>query len=154
MYKAVEATARQLVLWNIDDIYTLPWMKFDEDTSPFKAIQQYFPHELNQLKVSRLNTKTFNIAFYNSLFVVVLVLSCVAVLFSLPRSYRKEFYLVVGCIGAFMLLNAFTTAVLSSVNARFNSRMIWLVPFINMIILFRMIGSYYTAKKAAPGKAV
>lgn len=138
-YKSLEATARQLVLFNIDGTYVLPWMKFDEETSPYKAIQQYYPHELNELKASRQNTKTLSIPFYDNLFVTVIVLSTVLLLFLMPDREKKLFYRLVCCAGMLMLLNAFTTAVLSSVNPRFMSRVIWIIPFINLIMLFRII---------------
>jgi hypothetical protein len=141
-YKSIEATARQLALFHIDSWYTLPWMKFDEESSPYKAIEKYFPHELNQLKVSRQNTKILDIGFYDNVFAIVVILSCIAVLFTIPAPLKKQFFILAACIGAMILLNAFVTAVLSSVNSRFNARVSWLIPFVNVLMLFNIVRYY------------
>ena len=141
-YKSIEATARQLALFHIDSWYTLPWMKFDEESSPYKAIEKYFPHELNQLKVSRQNTKILDIGFYDNMFAIVVIVSCIAVLFTIPAPLKKQFFILAACIGVMILLNAFVTAVLSSVNSRFNARVSWLIPFVNVLMLLK-ISRYY-----------
>ena len=141
-YKSIEATARQLALFHIDSWYTLPCMKFDEESSPYKAIEKYFPHELNQLKVSRQNTKILDIGFYDNMFAIVVIVSCIAVLFTIPAPLKKQFFILAACIGVMILLNAFVTAVLSSVNSRFNARVSWLIPFVNVLMLLK-ISRYY-----------
>ena len=139
-YKSLEATARQLVLYQVDGNYILPWAKFDEGTSPFTAIEKYFPHELNQLKTSRQNTKTFNIALIDATFFLTMIISSILSLlvFSQISDNKKEFIQVLIVVVIFILLNAIVTASLSSVNARFNSRVFWIFPFLNTIIIYKV----------------
>ncbi len=141
MYKGAEATARQMVLTNIDASYALPWMVFDEETSPYKNILQYYPHEINEFKLSRQNTKAYNIGLYNAVFAGVIVISILMVLLILPLR-SKEMLLLYVIIGVLILLNALTTATLSSVNERLNSRVIWLLPMLNILFIYR----YYIHK--------
>jgi hypothetical protein len=137
IYKSLDATARQLVQFNIDGSYALPWVKYDEQSQAYNAIAQHFPHELNLLKSSRINGKTLSIPFYDNVFAFVIVLSSILLMISLPSTQKPAFYRIALFLAIFILLNAFATAVLSSVNARFNARVIWLVPLINCIFLFR-----------------
>lgn len=138
LYKAAEATARQLCLFNIDGSYALPWIKFDEESSPYQAVQAHFPHEVNELKTSRQNQKTLNIAFYDGIYVLVLAISLILLLFT--ADFRKKHYRLIGItIVLFIVLNAFATACLSSVNARFNARVIWILPFISLVLLYKKI---------------
>ncbi|RYD59452.1 MAG: hypothetical protein EOP56_00895 [Sphingobacteriales bacterium] len=145
-YKSLEATARQLSLTNIDGSYSLPWTKFDEESSPYKMIAKYYPHELNEFKMSRQNTKTFNIPLYNNIYVIVIILSSIAVLLFV-NPWTREMKLVYLSTIALIVLNAFTTATLSSVNERLNSRVIWLLPFLNLLFIFRAAYLRYTIHK-------
>lgn len=146
-YKSIEATARQLALFNIDEVYTLPWTVFDESSIVYEMVARYFPHEANQLKPSRINAKALNIPFYNGLFSLVIVLSSMAALLLLKGQYKREYINVIGFIAVFVLLNALITACLSSVNPRFNSRIIWLIPFINIVFLYKLFYHTYIVKQ-------
>lgn len=139
LYKSFEATARQLSLTHIDGNYMLPWAIFDDGTAPFEAIEKYFPHELNEFKRSRQNEKTINISFFDNLFLLVILLTTIFSLFvSSYTNWELGKYAILIFI-VFILLNAYSTAILSSVNARFNARVIWLLPFFNSIILYKTI---------------
>jgi len=139
MFKAVESTFRQLVLLNIDGWYGLPWTVMDEGTAPYNAIRKYFPHELNEFRYSRQNTKTFNIALLNNSYHFLFIVSSLLVLFFLNQSIRKEAIIIYLIIFSFLFLNAFVTANLSSVNERLNSRAAWLVSFVNIYFVYKMI---------------
>jgi hypothetical protein len=146
-YKSVEATARQLVLTQIDGNYILPWAIFDDGTAPFEAIEQYFPHELNEFKNSKQNIKTFNIPFYDNLFFMVLIITIIFCLLFYQRIYPENKFLgsVLVIFIVLIVFNAFATAILSSVNARFNARVIWLIPFFSLILIYKM-GQYFLSK--------
>ena len=145
-FKAVEATARQLAGTNIDGWYILPWNKFDEESSPYKAILEHFPHEINEVKISRQNTKTLYIGFFDNLFLIVITTSIFLVLLLLPRTQYNEFFRVFSLVLILMVLNAFATAVLSSVNERFNSSVLWLLPFVNIIFLVKAVRYHFFFK--------
>lgn len=144
-YKSVEATARQLTLTNIDGSYSLPWTKFDEESSPYKTIAQYYPHELNEFRMSRQNTKSFNIGLYNNVYVIVIILSSLAVLVFISR-WSNEMKFIYFFAILLIILNAFTTATLSSVNERLNSRVVWLIPCLNMLMICRYLYIRYPCK--------
>lgn len=147
IYKSLEATARQLVLFNIDGNYALPWVNWGQDNPVYGAVKDYFPHEINQLEYSRMNQKSFSIGVYDHLFAIVIVLSVIAICFFLPGyiELKAEYLKIVWILAIMIVLNAFVTASLSSVNPRFNARVIWIVPFINVLFLLKM-----TLRKSSP----
>jgi hypothetical protein len=148
-YKSIEGTARQLALYEIDGSYSLPWAKFDAGTAPYEAVKQYFPHELNQLFASRMNDKTFNIPFLNNLFYIILILSSIMALFlfSFCGENKKEIVIILIIFCTCIFLNSYVTALLSSINSRFNSRVFWLIPLFNSIVIYKAFNQFYLKLK-------
>ncbi len=119
-YKSIEATARQVVLTNIDEAEERTGIKYDENHALFKEIGKYFPHEINQFVSSRQNKGTLNYTFYDDVFVIVLLLSTLFVLFGFDPMARKEAFAVYLFFLCFILLNAFSTATFANVLSRLN----------------------------------
>ncbi|MBS1781823.1 MAG: hypothetical protein JSS78_02025 [Bacteroidetes bacterium] len=148
-YKAVEATARQLVLFNIDGSYVLPWIKFDESTAPYQSVKEYFPHEINQLTTSRMNQKTLSVGLFDAVYALVIILSTICGCLLIANStHKREYIILASILGLLIILNAFITATLSSVNARFNARVIWLLPFLNIIFIYKATQAFWQQTKA------
>ena len=139
-YKSLEATLRQLVLINTDGSYDLPWVKFLEDTPPYENIKKYFPHELSEFRNSALNNKTFNLALHNAIFGLVFLLSSLLVLFTWRyNNARSDFAAIYLVAILFIICNAFTVATFANVLTRLNSRLIWILPMLNIVFLYRLV---------------
>ncbi len=138
-YKSMEATARQVILLNIDEAEELPWRKFDRESHMYTTIARHFPHEINEFEVSRQNLKTLNIPFYDGVFVIVFLLSSLICMFCLAGEDKKLAIPVYILVILFIFINAFTTATFGNVLSRLNSRTIWLLPMVNFIFIYRFV---------------
>lgn len=136
-YKSIEATLRQVILLNIDEVEELHWVKFDKESFMYEAIGRYYPHELNEFEVDRQNIKTFNFRFYDEVYVTVLLLSTILCLFCLKGEDRKKALIVYTLVIGYIFINAFTTATFGNVLSRLNSRTVWLFPATNIVFLYR-----------------
>lgn len=150
-YKSLEGTLRELSLTGIDESYKLPWTVFDADTPPFKAIQKYIPHELNEFVTSRQNTKTLNIPFLDKIYIVVLVLSSILVLLTWKIKNNGLWKGVFVILTLMIVLNAFVCANMANVLTRLNSRIIWLLPVFNTLLLCDTLPRFFMKRKAIPG---
>ena len=142
VYKSVEATMRQVILLNIDEAEELPWRKFDRESDMYVTIAKYYPHEINEFEVSRQNYKTFNLPFYDHVYVIVILLSSIVCLLITKGEERKKVWAVYWLVLAYIFINAFVTATFGNVLSRLNSRTIWLLPMTNIIFIYR----YYSNK--------
>lgn len=138
-YKSMEATARQVILLNIDEAEELPWRKFDRESHMYTTIARFFPHEINEFEVSRQNQKTLNISFYDGVYVIMLLLSSLICMFCLRGDEKDTAARVYFFIILFLLINAFATATFGNVLSRLNSRAIWLLPMANFIFIYRYV---------------
>ncbi|RYZ51900.1 MAG: hypothetical protein EOP49_10725 [Sphingobacteriales bacterium] len=139
IFKSMESAARQGVLLNIDGSYSLPWMIFDAGTPPFEAIKEHYGHELSEFSQSRQNVKTLNLEFINNGTTLILLGSLLVMLFLLPATLKNEAYQAYFFLILFLFLNAFITSNLSSINERLNSRVMWLVSFINFYFIYKSL---------------
>ncbi len=138
-YKAMEGTMRQLITTDIDGSYELSWIKYQEDSPPYEVIKKYIPHELNEMKYAKLNTKTLNVIYLDRIFIFTLIVSSLLVLWygteNLPAGLRQAYIWIIICI----VINAFVTATFANVLCRLNTRVIWLIPFMNFLLLYHLI---------------
>jgi len=147
VYKSLEATARQLSLINIDDFYLNDNFVFDASTPPYQQIAEHFPHELNEFISSKQNWKSFNIRFYNVSFALVLIISSLIIIFFLPDHFRKQAQAVYCFIIVYLILNAFVSASFANVLTRLSSRVIWLLPTMNIVFVYKTVQLYNGKKK-------
>ncbi len=138
-YKSIEATSRQIVLSNIDESEELSWLVYDKDNPVYKAVERYFPHEISEFAVVRQNQKTLNIPFYDDVYVVFLLITFVAVMLLTGKDTKTEVGRVYLYLLLFLLLNAFVTATFANVSTRLNSRCIWLLPLVNVALLYSIV---------------
>jgi hypothetical protein len=145
-YKSLEATARQLTQINIDESYALPWTVFDASTPPYQSIARYIPHERNAFHTSRQNEKTLSISLYDKVYALVFLLSTLAVLLGhrhLPRGSGLVYTLLLTLI----ILNAFSTATFANILPRLNSRVIWLLPAGNLLMIYTAVRNWLASRK-------
>ncbi len=139
IFKSIEHTLRQLTQIYIGD----GLQSFRENTNPYWKIEQYYSHELPEYMNSKQNTNSLDVKAFNIVYAIFLALTCIWILFlwgKFPQnSIIKLVYLI---LIIFLLSNAFVTANFANVLARLNSRVIWLLPFLNVIFIY----SYYLKK--------
>jgi hypothetical protein len=139
MFKSGEATLRQLILINIDGVFELDWIKYLNGSPPFEAVYKYFPHEINELRASKENNNGLRIQFMNAVFGICLVISSLTALLVMQSSVRREMNGVVLFLIILIVLNAFTTATFANVLTRLNARVIWLIPVVNAIYIYKSV---------------
>lgn len=145
-YKAIEATSRQVILTNIDEGEERPWIKFEDDHPLFIQIGKCFPHEVNLFKYSRQNTKVLDYTFYDHVYIVVMLLSILLLLWYWVRDVKDKLMPMLVFFIFYMLLNAFSTAILGNVLSRLNSRNIWLLPMVCIVSLYYIYRNVYINK--------
>lgn len=99
---------------------------------PTDELRTYYPAEFNFYKNSRQSRKLLSLDNLNYLDMTVLVLSliysCVAGLLLAKHGHWPPVQLLLAIAGA-IFINAFVVGAFSGPNARYGSRLIWLVPF-------------------------
>lgn len=131
-YKSIEHTLRQLTQIQVGD----GLFAYKENTNPFWKVQQYYPHELPEYLTSKQNASSLDWDNYNLLYYFFLLFSTIIVLlftvkYPLSTPFIHAYFLVI----LFFVINAFITANFANVLARLSSRIIWLLPLINIIYL-------------------
>ena len=138
-YKSMEATLRQIILLNIDEGEERPWIVFDEEHPLYITVDKYLPHEINEFRFTKQNNKTFNLPFYDDVYALVFLLSSFLVLMTLRNGRLKQWGWIYGVLIFFLFCNAFITATFGNVLTRLNSRTIWLLPMLNILVLYQYI---------------
>lgn len=145
-FKSAEATARQVILTNIDEGEERSWVKFEREHPLYQNIEQKFPHEISEFAVSKQNIKILNLVFYDEVYIVVLILSSLLCMFFLRGALLDDAKTIYFLVGAFLLLNAFATATFGNVLSRLNSRAVWLLPMVNILFIYKIIEQYYSER--------
>jgi hypothetical protein len=90
---------------------------------------------------SFIDSFTSNI-FYNLFF----VLTSVWILMFYSSSANKEVFRIYCCLLLFFVINAFVTSVFSTVTARFQYRIFWVLPATNAILILKYLQKKYEDK--------
>lgn len=136
--ESLKATVHQLVLFSIGDGNG----NFLEGTLMHERVSKYFYHDLPAYTSSKQNqSQLYLLNFLNSLFVIVLVLSVFLsiILFVKFWNYleQRDKAITVMFLLA-ILINAWSCGTLANAIDRLGSKMIWLVPFITIILLLKV----------------
>ena len=131
-YKSIEHTIRQMIQIQVGD----GLLVLRENSNPFWKIQQHYNHEMPEYMRSlqneaKLPFNSFNLVYW--LFIVISMLLVVYLMHQhkLPLEFKYVYLMVL----TFFILNAFVTANLANVLARLSSRVVWLIPLINIIYI-------------------
>jgi hypothetical protein len=151
MFKSAEATLRQLVLINIDGVFELGWITYLDGSPPFESVKTYFNHELNELKSAKENSNALNTKFMNHVFAICLVLSSIMALLLKRKGLHDELNMVAILLFVLIILNAFTTATFANVLTRLNSRVIWLIPILNAMYIYKYAVQTFGPRKPLRG---
>jgi hypothetical protein len=118
----------------------------DPTSPPYSNIKKHFPQELNTYKFSRQNTnlwgQTLSIETSNATHFLLTVASAFFCLLLLIRGRRtiltdQQHALLIFILIA-LILNAFVTANFSVVCDRLQARVVWLLPFFALCVLFKI----------------
>lgn len=136
--ESVKATFKQLVVFNIADGNG----SFLDGTVLYERVNKYFPGDVNSYTASRQSAKEFlYVKLPNVIFQVVVVLSLLILVWYFFRSKKvSDSYLLSAFVLTLLLifLNAWDCGTFSMVTDRFSCKVIWLVPFLACIALFKM----------------
>lgn len=135
--ESVKATYDQLLKFNIGDGNGA----FMESTILHKRVEKYFPHELSIYQKSKQNNeKLFFINDFNKtqhFFIIIALISLLIFLVRIKKSDKSlNTFLILILIG--ILLNAWSCGTLANAIDRLGSKMIWLIPFVVLIISFNI----------------
>jgi hypothetical protein len=132
VWKSAEATLRQISQTEIGDGLT----PHTQNSNPFWRIEQYFKDELPEYLTSRQNWAVLDFKTTNQIHLLFLFLSSFFVLWQFKYvENQADWRLIYGFVLLFIFCNAFTTATFGNVLARLNSRVFWVLPFLNLIFI-------------------
>lgn len=139
-FLGVDDMMREVMMTELDNWYRTPWCKFDEETAVYKAIQKHLgDREVRQMAGSKQNTTKLNTVFFNvATKFTSLISSLFVVLLALRRGSRQLFS-VYSFLIIFLLLNAYVVANFANVLDRLNSRVVWLLTGINLVMICSML---------------
>lgn len=136
---SVNATIRQLMLFSIGDGNG----SFLEGTLLHERVAIYFPSDLNAYTASKQNqSKLGFIHFLNPLFQLIIVLSILFLIFLLTKfASSLDGPIKPICILLFfgILLNAWDCGTFANAIDRLGSKMIWLIPFMATLVLWKIL---------------
>ncbi|MFY0644679.1 MAG: hypothetical protein JXR19_09470 [Bacteroidia bacterium] len=130
-YKAIMATAVQLVQYNVGDNL----FRQEKGSNSVSSIDRYFPHETN----AALWTKQFLMELpFSSMswyYLLTLLLSIAwLIYYSAKGDLKKGYKEILVILLLLIVLNAFFTANLANISSRLNARMLWLLPALISVI--------------------
>lgn len=141
--EATVATFSQLTRNDIGD----GLVGYDNKSAPYIAIENHFPYELKPFSNSLQNRWLLNFVEINKRHFWVLIISILIVfVFLFKEDLRKQisnsflFFLKTCLFG--ILLNAFVTGSMANVLDRLESRIVWILPFIALILTFNYIAKF------------
>ncbi len=129
-----EGTLRQMTEVNVGD----GLFPYNNQSNVFYNIQAYYPHSLKAFFSSRQQQKSLNIKDWNTWLILVFMLSSLAVLYTMSRNEKVPTVWVSAYLLLFLFLlgNAAVSASFANVLGRLQSRVFWILPFLNLVWLF------------------
>ncbi|MBC7553614.1 MAG: hypothetical protein H7257_06505 [Taibaiella sp.] len=137
---------RQLVTFNVPDVCTF----HGPDSQPYRYIKLYFEDEIGAYISAKQNNGGFHGETCNIFYYVYFALSVAMLLFLFPRLMTTEVKFTYACVLIFLLVNAFVSATFSTVINRFQSRVFWVLPALNTILIVKYLYYQYSAKLESP----
>jgi hypothetical protein len=132
--KNAVATVQQLPMLYVGEEFS----SFGIYTSPYNAIERYYPQELKQHDRAREQTHELGLEYWNILIVGFELLAClVALVLGLRKSPGEMLRGMAWFSILFILLNAAITVTFATVVARYEARVFWVLPFLAALYLIR-----------------
>lgn len=112
-------------------------------------VNRNFSSEIQEFKSGLQFTGAKDTAVYNKLYLLVLILSSIGVIALYSRFTDKQFIMILyGLLLCFIVCNAYVTATFANVLDRLNTKVFWLLPATNLVILAR----YWSGKPSVEAK--
>ena len=124
-YKAVLATAVQLVQYNVGDNL----FRQEKESNSIQSITKYYPHETKAALWTKQFLMEIPFSQMSWYYLIGLLLSLVALLYLIATNKltQKHQQLLVLLL-VLIVLNAFFTANLANISSRLNARLLWVFP--------------------------
>ena len=138
--EGIKASGKEFILTDIGDGLNPQ----TDGTNPYWKIQQYYGHELKFYLNSKQNQNKLSFRIFNQVifFVFITNFIMILILYSFKKLTKEQLSIYIICL-FFCLLNAATTGALANILARLNSRSIWLLPFLTLLLSFEI---YFSRK--------
>lgn len=143
VYESLEGTLRQL------SQFTIEFIPQGEGSSPYSAIQQYYPGEIKEYRscLQQIDQLRPMMSIFDILFLIFGLGSMIFTLLLYKSTKNNNSQLnwnfVLILFLAFLVVNAFVTSTFSTVYCRLESRVMWILPFICTLYILR----HYLEKK-------
>lgn len=117
------------------------------ESSPYQNIEKYFPHELKEFRSSVQNTGKLPFQQSNFIIISFAVLVGIATLYLSGKSDAEindpafNWSTIFSIVILFIVLNAFVTATFSTVIARLQARVFWVLPVVCVLYIYWWIAN-------------
>lgn len=144
------AKYRNMIIWRIGIVGSFkqfvcighqPLQRQSKNTPGYMAMQKYFPNEFKKFNTSVQQSRewtTFKIRNIINRWAVIFGF-IIIVLFLIVKPLRKRLelshYLFLSIVLLYLIVNAATCSVFSSISPRYQDRIIWLIPFSAILLL-------------------
>ena len=135
LIESIKATYQQFLLTYVGDGI----VGFNSESGVYNTIKSKYPNDINTFKNARQNNGSIAFDFFNNLYRISFYFLLIASALILYISKNRKYFLLFLWAFAFTLINAFTTATFANVLARLNSRSIWLLSFVCILIIAHFI---------------
>jgi hypothetical protein len=135
LIESIKATYQQFLLTYVGDGI----VGFNSESGVYNTIKTKYPNDINTFNNARQNNGSIAFDFFNNLYRISFYFLLIASALILYISKNRKYFLLFMWTFAFTLINAFTTATFANVLARLNSRSIWLLSFVCILIIVHFI---------------
>jgi hypothetical protein len=153
IFKNIEGTLRQLMQIYVGDGF----FQSDSSQPPYGEINKYFHHQIKEFRTSVQSTEHLPTAQANLFITLFTVIIGITTLWTWTIGKQEEsiassnWTSIFGIVIAFIVLNAAVTSTFSTVIARLQSRVFWVLP---TICLLYVIHHYYILQESQKKKAI
>jgi hypothetical protein len=135
LIESINATYHQFLLTYVGDGI----VRFNSESGVYNTIKTKYPNSISKFNKARQNNGSITFDFFNKLYRISFYFLLIASALILYISKNRKYFLLFLWTFAFTLINAFTTATFANVLARLNSRSIWLLSFVCILIIVHFI---------------
>lgn len=117
-----------------------------EASNLFSLIETYYPKEANQCKVSKQSLSKQAFPVQSTLQMISVLISLIGILIIIilkkfQKYLSKDYVLILFIFISGIIINSWVCATFSSVATRYQSRVVWLIPFVFIIFVINIFYS-------------
>lgn len=122
---------------------------FGKGSEPYKKVASYYTDESREYVTSAQQAERLQLYVLVAIWTLIFIISTIWVIAlgqsAVPAPYRSVYALVI----LFMLANALVVSAFATTTPRFQYRLAWLVPVLNLLLLARHYRSYLAAARTS-----